>query len=90
MRISINHLKKYILDTEIEDISNILIQLGHEHEILDKKIFDIEFTPNRGDCLSVYGLSRDLKNHLNFASDIDIYDKNIEELNINFINKIII
>lgn len=87
MRISLNHLKKYILDTEIEDISNILIQLGHEHEILDKKIFDIEFTPNRGDCLSVYGLSRDLKNHLNFVSDIDIYDKNIEELNINFLNK---
>ena len=27
-------------------------------------ILDIEFTPNKGDCLSVYGLARDLNSML--------------------------
>ena len=44
----------------IEDISDKLFQLGHEHEV-DGDIFDIDFTPNRGDCLSLLGLARDLK-----------------------------
>ena len=44
-----------------EDLSKILFQLGHEHEI-DGDIFDMEITPNRGDCLSLIGLSRDLNN----------------------------
>ena len=43
----------------LETLSSRLFQLGHEHEICDE-IFDIEFTPNRGDCLSLNGLSRDL------------------------------
>ena len=42
-----------------EDLSKKLFQLGHEHEIHDN-IFDMELTPNRGDCLSLIGLSRDL------------------------------
>ena len=43
------------------DLSKKLFQLGHEHEI-DGDIFDMEITPNRGDCLSLIGLSRDLNN----------------------------
>ena len=39
----------------IDEISEKLFQLGHEHEIKNN-IFDIEFTPNRGDCLSVKGI----------------------------------
>ncbi|MCI6988358.1 MAG: phenylalanine--tRNA ligase subunit beta [Campylobacter sp.] len=35
--------------------------LGKElKELLSDEIFDIDITPNRGDCLSVYGLARDL------------------------------
>ena len=39
----------------INELSQILFQLGHEHEI-QNNIFDFEFTPNKGDCcqLEVY------------------------------------
>ena len=51
-----------------ELLSKKLFQLGHEHEIKGD-VFDMEFTPNRGDCLSLKGLARDLnvffgENHL--------------------------
>ena len=42
-----------------ELLSKKLFQLGHEHEI-NGDIFNMEFTPNRGDCLSLMGLARDL------------------------------
>ena len=60
MKISYKHLVERIKDKpNIQDLSNKLLQLGHEHEI-DGDIFDIELTPNRGDCLSINGLLRDL------------------------------
>lgn len=34
-------------------------------EILDDLILEIDLTPNRGDCLSVYGVARDLSAYLN-------------------------
>ena len=60
MKIAYSHLVQYIKENPtIGQISDSLFQLGHEHEI-DSGIFDIEFTPNRGDCLSFNGLLRDL------------------------------
>ena len=60
MKILFSHLKKFLPDDiNINTVSDSLFRLGHEHEI-NKEIFDIEFTPNKGDCLSVYGLARDL------------------------------
>ncbi len=56
MKIAFKHLANCIEDVvSIEDISKKLFQLGHEHEI-DNEIFDIEITPNRGDCLSLRGI----------------------------------
>ena len=52
----INHLSD---KPSKELLSEKLFQLGHEHEILGD-IFDMELTPNRGDCLSLLGLARDL------------------------------
>ena len=42
-----------------ELLSERLFQLGHEHEI-HGDVFDMELTPNRGDCLSLMGLAREL------------------------------
>ena len=68
-----------------EDLSKKLFQLGHEHEIYGD-IFDMEITPNRGDCLSLIGLSRDLKNFYDNKEPYQIYDKDIETLDLDFIN----
>ena len=56
-----------------ETLSKRLFQLGHEHEV-DGDIFDLEITPNRGDCLSLLGLSRDLNNFFNIKDPYEIYD----------------
>ena len=53
MKIAYSHLVDRIKENpSINEISESLLQLGHEHEI-EGTLFDIEFTPNRGDCLSV-------------------------------------
>ena len=53
MKISYKHLIDNINEKpNIKELSDRLFQLGHEHDI-EKDIFDFEFTPNRGDCLSL-------------------------------------
>ena len=60
MKVSYKHIISCLNPKpDIEELSEKLFQLGHEHEVLDE-IFDIEITPNRGDCLSLDGLLRDL------------------------------
>ena len=70
-----------------ENLSNILFQLGHEHEILDNK-FEMEFTPNRGDCLSINGILRDISILTPIKPLPKIYLDPIEDFNFNFENKI--
>tara|TARA_Y100000741_G_scaffold25127_1_gene18222 strand:+ start:27528 stop:29435 length:1908 start_codon:yes stop_codon:yes gene_type:complete len=68
-----------------ESLSKKLFQLGHEHEI-DGDIFDMEITPNRGDCLSLLGLSRDLNNFYQSDDPFKIYEADIEILEFGFKN----
>lgn len=68
-----------------ELISEKLFQLGHEHE-MHGDIFVMELTPNRGDCLSLTGLARDLKPFFGNSEPIDIFTEDIEPLDINFKN----
>jgi phenylalanyl-tRNA synthetase beta chain len=68
-----------------EDLSQKLFQLGHEHEI-NGDIFDMELTPNRGDCLSLNGLARDLAVFFGKSNSIDLFDGDIEPLEIDFEN----
>tara|TARA_B100002052_G_scaffold242173_1_gene226900 strand:- start:8486 stop:10402 length:1917 start_codon:yes stop_codon:yes gene_type:complete len=86
MRISYKHLVSLIKENpSIEEISEKLFQLGHENRIIDE-IFDIEFTPNRGDCLSVYGLLRDLSAFYKINQSYEVYENDIDELSIDFTN----
>ncbi len=86
MKIAYKHLLNFLVDSpKVEDISKSLFQLGHEHEI-ENSIFDIEFTPNRGDCLSLLGLARDLNVFYETSLDLDLYDAEIPQLRLDFIN----
>lgn len=70
---------------DIQCLSEKLFQLGHEHEIKDD-VFEMEFTPNRGDCLSLRGLSRDLNLFFEVEVDKHIYTNDISPLQFEFIN----
>ena len=63
MKISSSWLSEFI-SINNKTIEQELTQLGLEVDTISKNkndyIIDIEFTPNRGDCLSAYGISRDL------------------------------
>ena len=86
MKIAYRHLVQHIEETpSIEHISNKLFQLGHEHEI-DGDIFDMEFTPNRGDCLSINGLLRDLAVFYTVKINQEIYTEKLNELQLDFEN----
>jgi phenylalanyl-tRNA synthetase beta chain len=86
MKIAYSHLVQCISENpSIEELSNCLFQLGHEHEI-EGNIFDMEFTPNRGDCLSINGLLRDLAVFYTVDLNDDLHLGKLDELLINFEN----
>ena len=87
MKFLFNHIKNFIdQDITIEDLSEKLIQLGHENTF-NQNIIDIEFTPNRGDCLSLLGIARDLGAFYKIK-EIEFYNCEIKEYDINFKNTI--
>ena len=57
-----------------EILSEKLFQLGHEHEIVGD-IFDMELTPNRGDCFSLNGLARDLNIFFGKAEPLKMFEE---------------
>ena len=74
MKILYQDLKNHLSDKPSKELlSKKLFQLGHEHEI-HGDIFDMELTPNRGDCLSLLGLARDLNVFFGNSKIIDIYE----------------
>ncbi len=65
MKISINWLKDYVDITKSpEQLADDLSVFGHEVEGIEKiggdSVLDFEITPNRGDCLSVLGIAREI------------------------------
>jgi phenylalanyl-tRNA synthetase beta chain len=87
MKIAYRHLVQHIEESpSIEHISNKLFQLGHEHEI-NGDILDMEFTPNRGDCLSINGLLRDLAVFYTVDLKQEIFTEKVNELQLDFENK---
>ena len=88
MKIAYKHLLKFLIDKpSIDDMSIKLFQLGHEHEI-EGSIFNMEFTPNRGDCLSLLGLARDLNVFYETNLDLNINNSKIADLDLNFSNNV--
>ena len=86
MKIAYSHLVQCIAENpSIEQLSNCLFQLGHEHEI-ESNIFDMEFTPNRGDCLSINGLLRDLAVFYTVDLKDEVHIGKLDELLMNFEN----
>jgi len=86
MKIAYKHLVKNIIgNPSIDEISDRLFQLGHEHEI-EKNIFNMELTPNRGDCLSLNGLLRDLSVFYDVKANQEIYNEELKMLDIDFEN----
>jgi len=86
MKIAYRHLVQHIEESpSIENISNKLFQLGHEHEI-DGDILDMEFTPNRGDCLSINGLLRDLAAFYTVDLHQEVCTEKLNELQLDFEN----
>ena len=87
MKIDYNDILNFLDENpSINDVSEKLFQLGHENEIINRNHLDIEITPNRGDCLSVRGISRDLGAFYGFNNNMELYDKNINEIELDFIN----
>lgn len=84
MKIPYADIVKYIPENpSIDAISEKLFQLGHEHEV-EKSIFDIEFTPNRGDCLSLIGILRDLALFYEIKKDFPLSTNKFKKLNLKF------
>ena len=88
MKIPYKHFAQNInSDLSIDELSEKLFQLGHEHEIYDE-IFEMELTPNRGDCFSLNGLLRDLRLFYNISNKKDIYQKDIAPFSFKFLNEV--
>ena len=79
MKILFSHLQNFLTkNVDINKVSKALFALGHENEI-NGHILDIDFTPNKGDCLSVYSLARGLKTIHDVSLNIDLYEDHIDE-----------
>ena len=87
MKISAKHLFRFFnQEVSLEELSKRLMQLGHENEV-DGDIIDLEITPNRGDCLSLFGISRELKNFYDINSNLEIFESHIEKFEFDFVNQ---
>ncbi len=102
MKISLSHIREFLPEIDnTEQISDILFSLGHEHTIESPKVIDFEITPNRGDCLSILGISRDINasvssqfHYINLNDKKDyLYNDDkklldsLKDLQLNFVNK---
>ena len=92
MKFSKNWINDYVSIHKKENIENLLTQLGLEVDSIKKVgkdyIIDIEFTPNRGDCLSIYGTSRDIAAFKNKKVTLPSLSKHIFKKDNIYVNKV--
>ena len=78
MKIACRDLVSLLSDNpSVSEVSEKLFQLGHEHEI-NGEFFELELTPNRGDCQSLVGLARDLNPFYKLINTPKIFDGEID------------
>ena len=86
MKISLNWLKEYLDIKDANQLLSRLTSMGLEVDTVTKLkrdiVINIDMTPNRADCLSVFGIARDLS---------AVYKKKINNLKeLDFLRKIIL
>lgn len=87
MKALISDLKNRINNpVSTEDISKLLFQLGHENDV-QNNIIDIDITPNRGDCLSILGILRDLKNFYEINTKFEVHEGLLDSFKLGFLNE---
>jgi len=87
MKALIEDLKARIIDPiSTDELSKLLFQLGHENET-HNKIIDIDITPNRGDCLSINGILRDLKNFYETDTKYEVFEEKLDSFLLDFVNE---
>ena len=87
MKIVYSHLLNFLeKKPSLEELSDKLFQLGHEHEI-EGEVMDLEITPNWGDWLSLKGRARELNHFYKAALGTEHYDADIPESSLVFENK---
>ena len=72
-------------EPSIELLSDQLFQLGHEN-IVFGEVLEMDLTPNRGDCLSVLGIARELSAFHETNLEVEVFEGEIEDLNLDFKN----
>ncbi|MGI8923650.1 MAG: phenylalanine--tRNA ligase subunit beta [Fimbriimonadales bacterium] len=61
MKVAVEWLKEFVeTDATPDEIGSVLTMLGLEMESEEGGVLDFKVTPNRGDCLSILGLAREL------------------------------
>lgn len=87
MKFHIDHILDFLEQKpSYDELSNRLLQLGHENEMTDG-IIDLEITPNRGDCLSLKGISRDLSFFYGNKYKLYTYDEPLSSFDFDFVNE---
>ena len=86
MKISLNWLKEYLDIKDANQLLSRLTSMGLEVDTVTKLkrdiVINLDMTPNRADCLSVFGIARDLS---------AVYKKKINNLKeLDFLRKIIL
>jgi phenylalanyl-tRNA synthetase beta chain len=85
MKIKISWLKELVnFKQNAAELAEIFSELGLEAEIIDEENILVEVTANRGDCLSMLGLARELSAKLNLSLDLPKVSVEESEIKTNF------
>ena len=92
MKITTDWLREYLNHPNNLNLIDSMTSLGLEVESVNKfgkeSIIDLDVTPNRSDCLSIFGVARDLSAKYNLkVNDIKVSKLEIKK-NSKMINKI--